>query len=402
MSLLLLIDGLSIASAAEQSKAEDLPILHRLAAIGQTGQLSFTDQSREPEEGFPYFDLFGYGQTTEESEERDLPLGYLTALARADRAGMREPDPTHTYGCLGFTHLYKKRSDLVFLSPERTGQTYEECRLLTETFQTDLQEEGWSIHDPDREDLPSWQRRPATVVLSRAPSASPIRVRTRSLACLEGDSFRRSQPIGLYAKRLIQLLTNGQLAVSRHPLNVERHRTGRVPLNTPWIWGVDRGDGLVSNVATVVKGCCWTAHPVMAGLARARGFQHNPFDESDDFSPLIDPILNALVSGPVMVHLHWPAFLARHGLMEERRAFLQRMHEQLFIPLVQGMIPIKKSLLLTSSYALTPEGRGENRPVPWVVAAGGILAKKKMFWHRGVLGRGVALPLDRFRTLWLR
>lgn len=402
MSLLLLIDGLKIASASEYSEEEDLPIVHRLAAIGQTGQLSFTDQSREPEEGSPYFDLFGYGMATEESEARDLPLGYLTALGRVDREGMKEPDPTRTYGCLGFTHLYKKQNDLMFLSPERTGQTYEECRLLAESFLIDLQEEGWSIHDPNWDTIPSWQTMPATIILScAATSDSPIQVRTRPLASLEGDSLRQSQPTGPYAKRLIQLLTSGQLSLARHPLNVERHRTGRVPLNTPWIWGVGRGDERISLPAKSVSGHCWTAHPVMAGLVRARGFQHLPMDESDNFSPLIAPILNALVAGPVLLHLHWPAFLARHGLMEERRAFLQRLHEQLLVPLVQGMIPTKKSLLVSSSYTLTSEGRGENRPVPWVVASGRVLSKKKMFWHRGVLGRGVSLPLDRFRTVWL-
>ncbi|MBF0462764.1 MAG: hypothetical protein HQL87_15415, partial [Magnetococcales bacterium] len=225
MTMLILIDGLEEMAAAPGA----LPVLERLAATGRTGRLQFG--------GEPCFDLFGFSAPGRGGPEADLPLGYAVALGLTERDGTGEPDPERTWCCLGFTHLYKKQNDLRFLSPERTGQTSAECWALVEALQPDWAEAGWSLYAPSR----TTRGGRAGPVFSRAADAL---VRTSPLDLLDGCSLRDRSPVGPDAKHLLPLLTVGQLILARHPVNQERQRAGRVPLNTPWVWGVGRGFGV--------------------------------------------------------------------------------------------------------------------------------------------------------------
>ena len=408
MSLLILIDGLEMASssATHERCAYALPVLDRLAATGRTGRLRFADGGRSPEEGGPYFEVFGSLSPGDFSLQHDLPLGYAVALGLANRDGKEKayPDPERTWCCLGFTHLYRKQNDLLFLSPERTGQTFDECWRLAEAFLPDLQEEGWSLsYHAGR---PAGERdfsenSQAMLLLSRAPSPeNPAVVRTSPLLCLEGGSFGKLQPSGPYAQSLMRLLTSGQLSLARHPLNLERQRLGRVVLNTPWIWGVGRGVAFTSVAHSASQGHCWTAHPLVAGLARASGYHVASVDEMADFSSLVAAALAAMTTGSLLIHLQLPAVLARHGLIEKRQAFLKRVNDQLLEPLTQAMAGIQKNLLVTSAYSLASDGRADRCSVPWVAACGRMLSQRKRFWHRGRLGQGDSLPYDRLRALW--
>ena len=401
MPLLVLIDGLEMATSSDDHTLQDapLPVLARLAATGQTGLVHFSDDEREPEEGGAYFKLFGDFSSKRFAPDQDLPLGYATALA-LDTAGFHPPDPQRTWCCLGFTHLYRKRDDLLFLSPERTGQTQEACQHLAEACLSEFQAEGWMLHQRPEED-PAFSASQGIGVLSRAHSPeTPVMVRTHPLSCLEGRSFRTHQPSGPHANILMRLLTNGQLALARHPLNLERERTGRVTLNTPWIWGVGDGLSLPSIPPTPTLGHCWTAHPVVAGLARASGHTVATMDEMADFSPLVAQIPNAMASGSVLIHLHGPALLARHGLTQERETLLKRVNDQLLEPLTQHLAERHHVMVIASSHALTHDGRGSHQPVSWITASGRALSKRRRFWHRGSPGRGERMTPDRFRTHW--
>lgn len=399
MSLLVIIDGLETSPSSDHGQRDgSLPVLERLAATGQTGRLQLVDGTRRPEDGAPYFKLFGCMTPEHASLQHDLPLGYAVALGLAD--GAIFPDPKRTWCCLGFTHLYRKQNDLLFLSPERTGQTQDECWDLAKAILPELQEDGWSLGGQASRSLPSSKSTQITLLLSR--DASPgnyIVVRTCPLVCSEGASFRQLQPSGPSAQSLLQLLTMGQLCLARHPLNVERQRSGRVALNTPWIWGVGHGMGFSSIPSVAQPGHCWTAHPVVAGLARARGYSVATMDEMADFSHLVAMARTHIISGTVVIHLQWPAILARHGLMEERRVFLQRVNEQLLEPLTQALLGTQKRMLVTSAYSLASQGYGDHRPVPWVAASGRGLSQCKRFWHRGRFGEGETLTMDRFQTM---
>ncbi|MBF0160752.1 MAG: hypothetical protein HQL88_00555 [Magnetococcales bacterium] len=386
MPVLILIDGLDSTPAAPDS----MPVWRRLAATGRTGRLHCA--------AAPLFDLFGHGVPAGDGGQADLPLGYASALALADQAGSEWPDPERIWCCLGFTHLYKKQNDLLFLSPERTGQSEAECRALLEAILPDWQEAGWLLYPPTQihkpENSPPARWGPAGgryFVLSRDASLPPPAVvRSQPLDTLEGDSFRTRSPSGAYAATLLPLLTVGQLILVRHPVNQRRQQAGRVSLNTPWMWGVGSGMGGMP-VRHAEVGCCWTAQPVVAGLARAKGYRLAWLDEEKDFTPLVAEICQAMTTGVVLLHLSLPAVLARHGLLEERHALLQRINDQLLEPLAQTA----EQLLIADLDAVSTT----EKTIPWVMARGRSLVRKRRFWHRGQPGVGPVLNPAQFWSL---
>ncbi|MEO5339348.1 MAG: hypothetical protein H7837_02350 [Magnetococcus sp. MYC-9] len=385
MTILIAIDGL-MSAAPEQ---EPLPVLERLAARGRTGRLQFRTE--------PWFEWLGGFSSEWSTEGRDLPLGYASSLALAAREEMAWPDPTRIWCCLGFTHLYKKQNDLIFLSAERTGQSPEECRSLVEALLPDMQEAGWSWYAPVR----AGEDRVA--VFSRAATLQPAAdLQTQPLERLEGRSFRACAPTGPYAATLLRLLTVGQLILARHPLNRQRQRGGRVTLNTPWMWGVGSGMGFAPHGRTG-RGCCWTAEPVLAGLAHARGFRLAGLNEQEDFTPLVTALQQVRPEALNLIHLSLPSVLARHGLLEERRTFLQRVNDQLLEPLTRMLANTQESLLITSLYPPGGDDRADARPawpaVPWVMGKGRALVCGRRFWHRGRLGEGDVLDVARFWSL---
>ena len=409
MSLIILIAGLQTTLTTErnQDRSHPLAIMDRLAAMGQTGQLHFEHQGRHPEEGGPYFELFGMNPGNIPAQQ-DLPLAYAMAGGSAGKESPFSPDPKRTWCCLSYTHLYQKQNDLIFMSAQRTGQTLEECLHLTEAFLPELQEAGWHLHDPAVGEKGMDSNAPATLLLYReAEPEQPVQVKTTPLSRLAEQSLRHNQPSGPYSQSLMQLVTSGQLVLATHPLNRTRQRCGRLVLNTPWIWGVGNGQGLANwtglenQRAGQAKNHCWTADPLVAGLAHASGYSVSSLDEMADFSPLLTSITQTLLSGSVILHLHLPAVFASHGLAEPRQTYLQRLNDQLLEPLSHKVATMEIPMLLTTPYSLGEDGQGDHQPVPWVMASSGQLSRKQRFWHRQRLGQGNSMSVHQFRELWL-
>ncbi|MBF0583984.1 MAG: hypothetical protein HQL80_07085 [Magnetococcales bacterium] len=380
MPTLIVIDGL------EQSVAEPgwMPVLDRLAATGRSGRLQF---GRDP-----WFELFGHTAPEWSGAEPDLPLGYAMALGLTDLAAAGWPDPALSWCCLGFTHLYKKQDDLIFLSAERTGQSREIRWALVEALLPDMEAAGWQLYPPSR------QGPYGVPLFFHAPDpGSLLQAHTLPMEALEGKSFRKHAPTGPYARDLLSLLTVGQLILARHPINLERQRAGRVALNTPWIWGMGSGVACAPPVAPARRGCCWSSHPVWAGLARGSGLTVEPLDEEADFAPLVAALHKAAGSGWAVLHLSQPALLARHGLLAQRQHCLQRINDQLLEPLSRQLASTKETLMITSTFSLAPEGSSASRSFPWVLASGAALVRSRRFWQRGRLGVG---PVLRPEQVW--
>ncbi|MEO5363050.1 MAG: hypothetical protein H7838_05440, partial [Magnetococcus sp. DMHC-8] len=161
MTMRIVIDGL----AEEAAVPALLPLLDRLAMAGRGGRV------RLP--GDPRFALLGRGEGGQARPDRDLPLGYATALASVDQAGDDWPDPARIWCCLGFTHLHARQNDLLFLSAERTGQARAEHDELVEALLPDLREAGWELHAPSRQGFGAGPGGRAVAVLSRAAGLEP-------------------------------------------------------------------------------------------------------------------------------------------------------------------------------------------------------------------------------------
>ncbi|MBF0152615.1 MAG: hypothetical protein HQL64_02610 [Magnetococcales bacterium] len=382
MTVVILVEGLS---AQEDPPLHQLsPALADLAARGRNGTLAWPQEEIDSTlEGPGLFALFGVPQSP--SAGQDLPTGHL--LARY--SGLAD-DPQLGWACLGFTHLHQVGTELRFVSPQRTGQSREEVAALAQLLATEYPLDGWQVH-AKREDF---------LLLS---TTHPARVKTTPLAHLDGRTALEVWPKGPDAPSLIKLLTSGQMLLSRHPLNRDRLAQGRLPLNTPWIWGVGRDDDVI-NPALPVKGVCWSAEPMLAGLAHNDGWEPTLFADNDDTLPtglLADILTRIEQKRRAMVHVRLPALLARHGLAARRAEYLRRLDDQLWTPLATALQAGSTQLVILAGPLLTRSGEITSGSSPWVVISGEGSSRWSRFWQTHPWGKGETLSMADFRREWM-
>lgn len=377
MPVHLLIEGL--VAEGDPPMEGVCPTLDRMAARGETGRVFLAEGERPPEEGGAWFSYFGHPQPGSDS---DLPTGFFAALG----CGLA-PDPKKTWGQLLFTNLYRKQDKLVFLSPQRTGQTVAECQNLAEALQGEFAAEGWQVHlSPGGGGL-------------FCHTEQRLKVRTSPLATLEGADSFASLPRGEHYRSLHHLLTSGQLIIARHPLNLQRREAGRLPINTPWLQGVAPGPDMMVTGRT--KGHCWTQDPVVAGLAKAFGLHTTLLDQEEALPSLsLETVVAEAAIGLAVVHLHGPAVLARHGMASERLALLARMDQTLMAPLAREMAAQQGALAIVCGYPLAANGLGVSAPAPWLISGGSAMVKDRRFWHRQHFGEGALLDVGAFVERW--
>ncbi|MBF0184619.1 MAG: hypothetical protein HQM06_09560 [Magnetococcales bacterium] len=386
MTVLVMIDGLPPAAEQPAVSYE----WDRLGAVGIGGRMRCA--------AAPWFTWFGQEALLAHCQGRDLPLGYLAALAC-----LAEPvDPARIWCCVGFTHLYQKQQDLLFLSPERTGQRVEECWALAESLAPEWAASGWQLHRPALCDASAagW---PGYFLLSRAPGSSgeSWAVASTPLSELEGTSLRARMPGGPQAALLMRTLTDGQLLLARHPLNLQRRQAGRMLLNTPWLWGFGSGQE-VARPPSGSPGLFCTADPVLAGLARTAGWQTAWLDEQADWQNLLAVIGQSLQAGLLVIHCSLPALLARHQAEAAWLESLQKIDQQLLKPLLALCGQTEQRVVISSFHPAKQGGSAESWEVPWVMAQGRALQKKRRFWHRGQFGRGEIQAQSVLQAEWKR
>lgn len=356
---LLLVEGLALAGE------KPLPSLDALAGRGESGLWeAATDDDRPPEEFSSLLSLFGAALPAPGS---DSPLGYYAALG----SGL-DPNPARHWGLLGFTHLFQKREKLLFVSPERTGQTDDECGQLAGFLEETLGDFGWTLHPGGR-----------TRLVSRA---DPVAFRALPLACLEGEEAMAHMPMDPADKERRLLLISCQVNLNQHPVNLTRKKESRLLLNTPWVWGVGPGPERTAEGWTEWR--MVSDDPSVRGLVLAAGGKAEPLPAGEGADALPDLMARG---GRQIIHLSDPAVLARHGLMEKRTAWLSRLNEVLT---AAG----PERVTVSAPYLLDDKGMGVAGPVPWVSGAGSHLGGKRRFWHRKRWGEGPNLDMAAFRN----
>lgn len=110
-----------------------------------------------------------------------------------------------------------------------------------------------------------------------------ITLDTPPLSAATGRNIERLMPESAEARELRKLHNEAQMLLHAHPVNAAREATGRMPINSLWLWGAGRlpvrheelGDGTNAQA-----GCCfdgvWSINPLAIGLARAAGVPTHP------------------------------------------------------------------------------------------------------------------------------
>ncbi len=379
MSVLMIIDGLLMAS--DPSPAAFCPQVTRLAAVGKRGLWEPGPDSVNPERGLTHGAILcGDGDGWLSGE---LPLGYLAALGMG-----LSPDEKKSWAVLELMHLFQKTNKLLFFSPERVGLTQEEKKSLLLELEDEFCHQEFQMH---------WSDEWGSAVISTARDLS---AQCLPAAVLDGESFFESMPVGDDANELLALITTGQMLLARAEVNRAREKRRDLPLNTPWVWGLGRGFGnLPGNDGVVSKqGRALSSDPVFAGLARLAGFAPGFFDEGTE--PESDLMEHLLSSGNGVIHFRTPALLARLGLVDERRQRLQEIDSRFIAPLAARLGADGGKLLITTPARLNELGRPETAAVPWLVAQGSELRRKKRFWHNRKLAAGPSIAVGDLHREW--
>ncbi|OSM04827.1 hypothetical protein [Magnetofaba australis] len=370
MGVLALVEG-GRRIPDESATAPADPALAELAALGATGRVDLARADEPPEALGALARLLGLS----------APSGMLANGWFAARdADAVSDDAAGVWARVGFTHWSRKREDLLFLSPERVALTPQEAATLAADFADELAVDGWRI---------------AAVLDDGWVIAHPEPLTLDPIVpapLLEGLSGRDALPTGPDAKRLSQLLTTIQMLLARHPINATRKSQGRMPLNTPWIWGVGGAPDL-TGALSLTGGLLLSDDPAARGLGRFCGMQAAALNESQpDWGGWAQQCAEAGANGPVIVHLRAPALLARHGDWAGWAARLSAFQVEFLPPLRQALARSGASLTLCSAYDLDAAGgRGLRQETIWVRASGQTLMAKRRFWHRRLPGEGESL-----------
>ncbi|MBF0455705.1 MAG: hypothetical protein HQL72_12920 [Magnetococcales bacterium] len=381
MSVCILIDGLLMEG--DTAPGIFTPDVVRMAAVGQSGVLDLGTDSAHPERGDIYRNLL-LGQDEAETPAA-LPLGYLSALG----FGL-DPDPKKSWASLGLMHLFQKANKLLFLPPDRVGLSVEEKRGLIEALKSEFAQQGWLVHYSE-----AWGK----AVIS---SEQTLSARATAPSLLEGASFHDFLPQGEDASQLLSLVTTGQMLLAREPLNRQREAEQRLPLNTPWVWGVGTGEEYRCPPLSVGRtGCAWSGDPVVAGLARLSGLHPNHLDEQQGIQlAWVEEVAEVALRERAVVHFQAPARLARLGLLPERQALLEEINHRFLSPLSERLAQGGGQLTLGTPARLNKVGQPIIAPVPWLSIRGEAMRGKQRFWHRKKLGEGEPITVTQFCEEW--
>ncbi|MBF0446013.1 MAG: hypothetical protein HQL68_10530, partial [Magnetococcales bacterium] len=117
-------------------------------------------------------------------------------------------------------------------------------------------------------------------------------------------------------------------------------------------------------------------------------------------SKTIEQIVTVGLKQNAVIHFQTPAQLARLGMLPQRQVRLEKIDKQFLTPLAEKLAGAGGKITVTTSAKLDKEGIPVAGSVPWLAAQGVDLLRKKRFWHRQSLDRGVEMPIEKFSCEW--
>ncbi|MFZ4536614.1 hypothetical protein [Propionivibrio sp.] len=168
--------------------------------------------------------------------------------------------------CSDPVHLRFHQERLILADSGSFGIALDEAQALAEALNTHLADLG-------RFHVATAERWYLQVAVNGALDASSLaNFDVPPLSAVAGRSIERLLPETAKTKELRKLLNEAQMLLHAHAINQKRQNTGRLPINSLWLWGAgtlpERSESGFDGV--------WSTNPLALGLARAAGVPTHP------------------------------------------------------------------------------------------------------------------------------
>jgi hypothetical protein len=190
------------------------------------------------------------------SDAFDLPEGAPYAALRLLGEAAAPDIGTPCWLCCDPVHLRFHQDSLVLADSGSFGIELDEARALVDQLNRHLAAAGqFHLGAADR-----WYLRLADELRLEQLEQPP-------LSAVAGRRIERLLPASDAAQALRKLLNEAQMLLHAHPINAERESSGRLPINSLWLWGAGT---LPPRRESDFDGV-WSSQPLALGLARAAG-----------------------------------------------------------------------------------------------------------------------------------
>lgn len=244
---------------------------------------------------------------------REIPAGALSALAHgvidtSDKSNWLRADPAY---------LKADATSIYCLGNQHLDITEQERQALATSLNEFLNPEGIKLYALNK-----------TWVMSTPQTPN---ITTNALADVEGKSIDPMLPSGPDAVHWHKLLTECQMLLNQHPVNIARQEKGLLPVNSLWFWG----NGRLPEHIEALFDCIYSDNKIMKGLSKVAKIPC--YANPEGFEALFDKMqANGYQMGAVI-----DSRIKRANNLtniEQRKNILAMYEEKWFEPIEQSLI----------------------------------------------------------------
>ncbi len=192
---------------------------------------------------------------------------------------------------------------------------------------------------------------------------------------IAGQRIENHLPRGQKAALLRALQETASSILTAHPINQQRVKEGRMPVNGVWFWGAGRATVLESFVKRYGKsGSVVSAVPLVRGIAWLSGLKAPRIPGATgtldtNYAGKTQAALDALKAGDdfVLLHLEAPDDLSHLGDVEGKVESIRRLDERMIQPMMKALDESGENyrmLVMPDHYTLLSTCTHDGTPVP--------------------------------------
>lgn len=245
---------------------------------------------------------------------KEIPAGALSAFA----AGDIKADDNHIWMRSDPVYLKSDAHSLYCYGNHHLQISNEEAQSLVEVLNEHFCEDGLHIH----------MVTPYAWVIKLS---EPQSMATNALADVEGQSIEPRLPSGPDALMWHKRLTESQLILERHPVNLARKQKGLLPINSLWFWGLGALPAKIDTYFDFV----FANSKIMRGLCE---LSNTPcMDKLESFDDFIENLPNKAHHTCAVIDTR---FKRANNLtdMELRASLLETYEQNWFAPIANALV----------------------------------------------------------------